>query len=71
MHWQLLLLCVAGDGLPAGLREVEMIERARAKRVWEASLPPVTDVEQSDKRRQMMEDQERREWAFRESELEK
>ena len=26
-------------GLPAGLAEVEMIERARAKRAWEATLP--------------------------------
>jgi hypothetical protein len=30
-----------GAGLPAGLAEVEMIERARAKRAFEASLPPI------------------------------
>ena len=26
--------CILGHGLPAGLAEVEMIERARAKRAW-------------------------------------
>lgn len=60
-----------GHGLPAGLAEVEMIERARAKRAWEASLPPLDDLEQMDKRRRMMEEQERKEWAFREGEIEK
>lgn len=28
------MLCLLGHGLPAGLAEVEMIERARAKRAW-------------------------------------
>lgn len=60
-----------GRGLPAGLAEVEMIERARAKRAWEASLPPLSDSEQMEKRRRMMEEQERKEWAFREQEIEK
>ncbi|KAL2081045.1 hypothetical protein ACEWY4_022898 [Coilia grayii] len=60
-----------GHGLPAGLAEVEMIERARAKRAWEAKLPPLNDSSQLDKRRRMMEEMEREEWAFRESEIEK
>lgn len=60
-----------GRGLPAGLAEVEMIERARVKRAWEASLPPLDDFEHMDKRRRMMEEQERKEWAFREQEIEK
>ena len=30
---------IEGCGLPAGLAEVEIIERARAKRVWEATVP--------------------------------
>ena len=64
-------LCGVGHGLPAGLAEVEMIERARIKRQWEASLPSPMDEEQANKRRKMMEEQERMEWAFRESELEK
>lgn len=60
-----------GHGLPAGLAEVEMIERARAKRAWEASLPPLSDLDSLEKRRKMMDEQERREWEFRESEIEK
>ncbi|KAK2905285.1 hypothetical protein QQF64_033558 [Cirrhinus molitorella] len=60
-----------GRGLPAGLAEVEMIERARMKRAWEATLPPLNDLSQLDKRRKMMEEMERKEWAFREKEIEK
>lgn len=58
------------QGLPAGLAEVEMIERAREKRAWEATLPPLSDASQLEKRRKMMEEQERKEWAFREHEIE-
>lgn len=61
----------SGRGLPAGLAEVEMIERARMKRAWEATLPPLNDLSQLDKRRRMMEEMERKEWAFREKEIEK
>ena len=64
-------LVTIGRGLPAGLAEVEMIERARVKRAWEVSLPPLDDLEHMDKRRKMMEEQERKEWAFREQEIEK
>uniref|UniRef100_A0A7N6A4H1 Cilia- and flagella-associated protein 91 n=1 Tax=Anabas testudineus TaxID=64144 RepID=A0A7N6A4H1_ANATE len=60
-----------GHGLPAGLAEVEMIARARAKRVWEASLPPLDDLKQLDKRRRMMEEMEAEEWAFREGQIQK
>lgn len=60
-----------GQGLPAGLAEVEMIERARAKRVWEATLPPLSDLSQLERRQMMMEEQERKEWAFREGEIER
>ncbi|KAL8577811.1 hypothetical protein ACOMHN_054561 [Nucella lapillus] len=60
-----------GRGLPAGLAEVEMIERARAKRAWEATLPPLGDVSQLEKRKRMMDEMERKEWALRESEIEK
>ncbi len=61
----------SGCGLPAGLAEVEMIERARMKRAWEATLPPLNDLSQLDKRGRMMEEMERKEWAFREKEIEK
>ena len=60
-----------GRGLPAGLAEVEMIERAREKRAWEGKMPPVDDVGQAGKRRTMMEDLERKEWVIREKEIEK
>ncbi|KAM6978410.1 cilia- and flagella-associated protein 91 [Tautogolabrus adspersus] len=60
-----------GRGLPAGLAEVEMIKRARARRVWEASLPPLDDISQLDKRRRMMEGMEAEQWAFREGEIKK
>ncbi|XP_068614741.1 cilia- and flagella-associated protein 91-like [Brachionichthys hirsutus] len=60
-----------GHGLPAGLAEVELIQRARAKRAWEATLPPLNDLSQRDKRRSMMEEMEAAEWAFREGEIQK
>ncbi|XP_012585256.1 PREDICTED: protein MAATS1 [Condylura cristata] len=60
-----------GRGLPAGQAEIEMIERAREKRAWEATLPPLTDTSQFEKRRKMMDAMERKEWAFREQEIEK
>ncbi|XP_074652837.1 cilia- and flagella-associated protein 91-like [Tubulanus polymorphus] len=60
-----------GRGLPAGLAEVEMIERARAKREWEATLPALNDTSQLDKRRKMMDEMETKEWALREQEIEK
>ena len=61
---------MAERGLPAGLAEVEMIERARAKREWEKTLPALNDMEQLKKRQRMMEDMETKEWAFREHEIE-
>ena len=48
-----------------------MIERARSKRAWEATLPPLNDVSQLDKRQKMMDEMERKEWALREREIEK
>lgn len=67
----LAVVIAAGHGLPAGLAEIEMIERARAKRAWEASLPQLHDTQQVDKRRKLMEQQELVEWATREKEIEK
>ena len=37
----------------------------------EATLPALSDLENLDKRRKMMDEQERKEWAFREKEIEK
>uniref|UniRef100_A0A3Q3XD69 Cilia- and flagella-associated protein 91 n=1 Tax=Mola mola TaxID=94237 RepID=A0A3Q3XD69_MOLML len=60
-----------GCGLPAGLEEVEMIQRARAKRAWEATIPPPDDFSQLHRRRQMMEELELQEWVFREGKIQK
>lgn len=65
-----LITLAYGRGLPVGLAEVEMIERARAKRAWEATLPPINDPAQWDKRLKMMTEMERKEWQFREKEIE-
>jgi hypothetical protein len=65
-----LITLAYGRGLPVGLAEVEMIERARAKRAWEATLPPINDPTQWDKRLKMMTEMERKEWQFREKEIE-
>lgn len=64
-----LITLAYGRGLPVGLAEVEMIERARAKRAWEAQLPPLNDPTQWDKRLRMMTEMERNEWLFREKEI--
>ena len=48
-----------------------MIERARTKRAWEATLPPLNDVSQLEKRKKMMDEMETKEWALREREIEK
>ena len=64
-----LITLTHGRGLPVGLAEVEMIERARAKRAWEATLPPINDPNQWEKRLKMMNDMEMKEWLFREQEI--
>jgi hypothetical protein len=58
-----------GAGLPAGLNEVKMIERAREKREFEASLPPMTDEVSLNLRRKMMGEQEMRDWNVREEQI--
>lgn len=55
-----------GSGLPVGMHELRLIERARMKRKWEQALPPVTGPESLNKRRMIVEAVERDEWAFRE-----
>ena len=51
-----------GEGLPAGAREVEKIEQARAKRHLEANLPPATDECSLALRRRLLEWQEMKEF---------
>ncbi|KAH6573058.1 hypothetical protein BASA60_006225 [Batrachochytrium salamandrivorans] len=58
-----------GAGLPVGMAELEMIERARAKRAWEATLPLVVNQETFERRLKMMEEMELKEWQERELEI--
>ena len=60
-----------GQGLPATLREVTMIDRARQKRAFERSLPPITDESSFEMRKRMMEAQELLEFNQKKSDLEK
>ncbi|RLN64194.1 hypothetical protein BBJ29_000344 [Phytophthora kernoviae] len=55
--------------LPVGQAELELIERSRKKRTFEASLPPMTDEASFLLRKVMLEAQETREWAYREAEI--
>ncbi|NWV31233.1 CFA91 protein, partial [Grantiella picta] len=60
-----------GRGLPAGQAEMEIIDRIREKRAWEAALPPMDSPSNVAKRLRMMEHMERKEWAYREEEIDK
>lgn len=60
-----------GKGLPAGKAEVELIERQRQKKAFEAALPPITDEASFELRRRMMEEQELLEWGQREAEIDR
>nr|XP_023022297.1 cilia- and flagella-associated protein 91-like [Leptinotarsa decemlineata] len=59
-----------GSGLPAGMHEVRLIERARMKAAWEKSIQPDIKNENSLVQfRDYLEALERDEWAFREQEI--
>lgn len=58
-----------GAGLPVGLREVEAVERRRAKRAFEAGLPAINDLERLPLRQRMLEAWETAEWAERDAEI--
>ena len=58
-----------GDGLPPGLQEVRRIEKLREKRAFEATLPPLSDIERLPLRQQMLDEWESKEWAEREGEI--
>lgn len=64
-----LVTLTYGAGLPVRLAEIEMIERARTKRAWEADLPKVVDNATFEKRLKMMEKMEMMEWKEREDEI--
>lgn len=54
-------------GLPAGMHEVEIIERMRIKRAWEATLPPPDCEENVKAWACFIKTVEIDDWAFRES----
>jgi len=59
------------NGLPAGRREVEMIENARRKRSLERTLPPGTDEAHMNIRTRLMEHQEMHEFNIRTGEIDR
>jgi hypothetical protein len=52
-----------------GLQEVRRLEKLRAKRAFEATLPPIDDVERLPERQAMIEAWEVQEWVEREEEI--
>ncbi|XP_068038057.1 cilia- and flagella-associated protein 91 isoform X2 [Anomalospiza imberbis] len=66
-----LATLIWGRGLPAGQAEMEIIDRIREKRAWEAALPPMDSPSNIAKRLKMMEAMERKEWAYREEEIDR
>lgn len=52
-----------------GLHEVQRLEAARAKRAFEATLPPIDDLSQLPLRQAMIEQWEAKEWAERSEEI--
>ncbi|KAK6640802.1 hypothetical protein RUM44_012499 [Polyplax serrata] len=53
-------------GLPAGINEIQTIERARQKRAWEAALPLPFDNNTKEIRKMIIEAIEINEWNYRE-----
>eukprot|EP00955_Chlamydomonas_euryale_P042224 352239-Chlamydomonas_euryale.AAC.1 len=58
-----------GDGLPPGVAEVLRVERRREKRMFEATLPPLDDLQALPLRQRMIEEWEAKEWAARDEEV--
>lgn len=58
-----------GTGLPATEAELQIIERTRQKRFFQQMLPPSSDDFSLEVRMQLMEVQEFREWADRETQI--
>lgn len=60
---------VYGNGLPASMTEMELIEQSREKRLFELMLPSSTDEACFLLRRKLMDEQEFKEWAKRENDI--
>lgn len=55
-----------GHGLPLGMHQIHLIERARMKRAWEDRMPEGNSPEDADKRMRLVMAIEADEWAYRE-----
>eukprot|EP00796_Vickermania_ingenoplastis_P008444 gene8444-5922_t len=60
-----------GDGLPAGVEEVELIQRLRRRREVESRLPQGNDHETIERRMKILHELEEEEWRDREQHVEK
>ncbi|XP_011494481.1 PREDICTED: protein MAATS1-like [Ceratosolen solmsi marchali] len=58
-----------GMELPAGMHELEIINRMRKRRAWERILPPMDTLANIKIRSALIADLENDEWAFREAEI--
>lgn len=58
-----------GTGLPAGLNEINHIDKLREKRAFEASLPSINNLKELDVRQNLIEKWEEKEWAERSTEI--
>lgn len=58
-----------GDGLPATMTEMHLIEGMREKRAFDYALPPTSDEACFGLRRKLMVEQEIREWDKRNSDI--
>lgn len=56
---------MAGNGLPPGRHEVEIVERMRMKQAWEARLPPLDTASNIKKRYKLISEMEKSDWNFR------
>ena len=60
-----------GQGLPAGVDELDAIELVREKQWFDYALPPISDESSYLLRKKLMEEQELREWNKKEMEIKK
>eukprot|EP01116_Phalansterium_solitarium_P010319 TRINITY_DN2497_c0_g1_i3.p1 TRINITY_DN2497_c0_g1~~TRINITY_DN2497_c0_g1_i3.p1 ORF type:complete len:466 (+),score=109.61 TRINITY_DN2497_c0_g1_i3:133-1398(+) len=56
-------------GQPIGQDDIDFIERARQKRSFEANLPPIIDEASLENRRRKLEEQEKREFDYRDQQM--
>lgn len=65
-HLARFVCIIAEAGLPPGRHEVDIVERLRRKRAWEAQLPPLDCQENIKTRYNLIAEMEKSDWQFRE-----